>query len=67
MNNISDEVVNFIEETMKIWRVELAAEEKSLAETKIQRGIFQGDALSPLLFTDATQPHTQKMHVYIKT
>ena len=35
---------------MKTWRVELIAEEKSLAETKIQKGIFQGDAQSPLLF-----------------
>ena len=34
----------------KNWRVELTAGEKSLAETKIQRDIFQGDALSPLLF-----------------
>ena len=25
--------------------------ERSLAQAKIQRGIFQGDALSPLLFT----------------
>ena len=36
---------------MKTWRVELIAGEKSLAETKIQRGIFQGDALLSLLFT----------------
>ena len=44
---ISHEVINFIEKTMKTWRVELTAGEKSLAEIKIQRGIFQGDALSP--------------------
>ena len=50
MYKISDEVKNFIEKAMKTWRVELTAEEKSLAETKIQRGIFRGDALSPLLF-----------------
>ena len=30
--------------------MELTAGGKSLAETKIKRGIFQGDALSPLLF-----------------
>ena len=35
---------------MKTWRVELTAGRRSIAETKIQRGIFQGDALSPLLF-----------------
>ena len=50
MYKISDEVINFIEKTMKIWRVELTVGEgRSLAETKIQRGILRGDTLSPLL------------------
>ena len=35
---------------MKNWRVELTAGGKSLAETNIQRRIFQGDALSPLQY-----------------
>ena len=39
MYKISHETINFIEKT---------AGGKGLAETKIQRGIFQGDALSPL-------------------
>ena len=39
MYKISDEVINFIEKTMKTWRVELTARGKSLAETKIQRSI----------------------------
>ena len=38
---------------MKNWRVEFIAGGKSLAETKIQNGIFQGDAQSPLLFITA--------------
>ena len=50
MYKISDEVINFIEKTMKTWSVELTAGGRSLAEAKIQRVIFQGDALSPLLF-----------------
>ena len=50
MYKISDEVINFIEKTVKTWRVELTAEGRSLVEANIQRGIFQGDALSPLLF-----------------
>ena len=41
---------------MKTWRVELTAEGRSLAETKIQIGILQGDALSPLLFIIAMMP-----------
>ena len=53
---ISHEVINFIQKTMKTWRVELTAEGKSLAETKIQTGIFQGDTLSPLLFIIAMMP-----------
>ena len=50
MYKISHEVTNFTEQTMKTWRVELTAGGRSTAETKIQRGIFQGRALSPLLF-----------------
>ena len=40
----------------EIWRVELTVGGRSIAETKIQRGIFQGDALSPLLFIIAMMP-----------
>ena len=41
---------------MQTWRVELTARGQSLAEVKIQRGIFQGDALSPLRFVIAIMP-----------
>ena len=36
--------------------MELTAVGKSLAEAKIQRGIFEGDALSPLQFAIAMSP-----------
>ena len=50
MYKISHEVINFIKKTMKSWRMELTAEGRGLVEANIQRGIFKGDALSPLLF-----------------
>ena len=56
MYKIPDQVLQFIEKTMQTWIVELAAGVQSLAEVKIQRGIFQGDALLPLLFVIAMMP-----------
>ena len=56
MCKISHEVINFIDKTMKTWRVELTAEGRILAEAKIQRGFFEGDALSHLLFIIAMMP-----------
>ena len=53
MYNISNEVIRFIEKTMETWRVELTAGGRSLAVVKIQGGIFQKDALWPLLFVIA--------------
>ena len=50
MYKISDEVINFIEKTMKTWEGELTAGGKRLTEVKIQIGIFQRDALSSLQF-----------------
>ena len=43
-------IVQFIEKTLQTWRVELTAGRQSLEEVKVQRGILQGDALSPILF-----------------
>ena len=41
---------------MEGWKVELTAEGQVLTEVKIQRGIFQGDSLSPLLFVIGMMP-----------
>ena len=50
MYKISDEVLRFIEKTRKTCRVELTPGGRSLAEAKIQKSIFQGNALSPAPF-----------------
>ena len=44
MYKISDEVIKFIEHTIKNWRVKLTAGEKCFAEVKIQKGNFQEEA-----------------------
>ena len=60
---IFDKVIKFITEAMKNWNGKLTTGGKTFAEWKIQKGIFQGDVLSPLLFVkndnDATQLHTK--------
>ena len=56
MYKISDEVINFIEKTMKTWRMKLTVGGRRFAEAKIQRGIFQGEAQSPLLSIIAMMP-----------
>ena len=59
MYKISDEIMNFIYKTMKTWRVELTVGGRRLAESKIQRSIFLGDALSIHNCYDASKPNTQ--------
>ena len=56
MYKISHEIINFIEKSRKTWRVELTTGGRSFAETKIKGGIFQRDALSPLLIIIAMVP-----------
>ena len=55
---ISENIQQFLDKTMKTWRVELTCANQQLGEVKINRGIFQGDALSPLLFVVAMIPLT---------
>ena len=59
MYKIPGQIVLPIEKTVETWWVELTAGGKSLAEVKIQRGIFQRGALSLLLLVIAMMPLKQ--------
>ena len=56
MSKISEKVINFFPKFMENWKVKLTTGGQMLAEGKIQRGIFQGDSLLPLLFIIAMIP-----------
>ena len=61
MYNISEEVINFIEKTVKTWRVELTVGRKNLDETKNQRANIPRKCTITITIhncNDATQPHT---------
>ena len=57
--NVADNLIKFIERSMKSWNVNLSSNGEFLANVKIKRGIFQGDSLSPLLFVVSMIPLTQ--------
>ena len=41
---------SFVNTSIKQWNTDLTASNQRLGNVKIERGIFQGDSLSPLLF-----------------
>ena len=48
--NVADNIRNMIEKSMRNWKVELTSGGETLGEVKINRVIFQGGSLSPILF-----------------
>ena len=47
---IANNVQDFLNNSIKSWKLELNVSGKTLGEVDIRKGIFQGDSLSPLLF-----------------
>ena len=50
MFGIANNIKEFLNDSMQSWRTELTSCGRVLGRIKINRGIFQGDSLSPLLF-----------------
>ena len=65
MYRIHPVLITFIEESMSQWRTNMTLVYKEgVLETgpiRIKRGIFQGDSLSPLLFTMSLNPLSQEL------
>jgi hypothetical protein len=55
-NGIASNLVTFIANSMKTWKVSLQHCKDHICNIHIRRGIFQGDSLSPLLFIIALFP-----------
>ena len=47
---IAENIRKFLENSMKNWKLLLASNGLDLCEIDVNRGIFQGDSLSPLIF-----------------
>ena len=65
MYKIHPVLIAFIEENMSQWKTDITLVHKEgVLETgpiRIKRGIFQGDSLSPLLFTMSLNPLSQEL------
>ena len=58
MFGVADNVIDLISRSMTKWRTNLYSNGECLGSVKINRGIFQGDSFSPLLFVIALIPLT---------
>lgn len=56
MHKINDKIIELIRTSMGNWNTTLKINNKTVHETDIRRGIFQGDSMSPLLFCLALNP-----------
>ena len=56
MVGAAENIKLILNESIKMWKTQLTANNKPVGEVTIIRGIFQGDSLSPLQFVIAMSP-----------
>ena len=56
MLGISNNIRQFLKVAMNSWSTSLSVNYQILGQVRIQREIFQGDSLNPLLFVAALDP-----------
>ena len=59
MAQVAENIIIFLQNSMVNWNTELTPCGESLGLVDIRRGIFQGDSLSPLIFTVCMVPLTK--------
>ena len=65
MYNVSDKIINLNVNPKENWWAKLTTRRQTLAEVKIQRGIFQRDSIWTLLFVIAMVPFNYLLRKYV--